>query len=112
LKQSIEAKEAELTRLDQIETHCRLHPKADSNEVIRKVNITRGAVANDIEDLTAQLDEVMKQIEQNENGRVVVHKQMFPDVVIQINDHEYEVDREMSGGTFLLEDDEIVFRPG
>ena len=112
LKQSIEAKEAELTRLDQIETHCRIHPKADSHEVMRKVNITRGAVTNDIEALTAQLDEVMKQIEQYENGRVVVHKQIFPGVVIKINDHDYEVDREMNGGTFLLENDEVVFRPG
>ena len=112
LKQAIDAKEAELTRLAQIETHCRLHPKADSNEVIRKVNITRGVITNDIEALTAQLDEVMKQIEQYENGRVVVHKQVFPGVVIKINDHEYEVDREMGGGTFLLENDEVVFRPG
>jgi len=112
LKQAIAAKEAELTRLDQIETHCRLHPKADSNEVIRKVNTTRGAVTKDINGLNAQLDEVMKQIEQYQDGRVVVHKQIFPGVVVKINDHEYEVEREMGGGTFLLENDEVVFRPG
>jgi uncharacterized protein (DUF342 family) len=112
LKQSIADKEAELTHLEQIETHCRLHPKADSNEVIRKVNITRGAIINDINDLNAQLDEVMKQIEQYENGRVVVHKLIYPGVVIKINDHEYEVEQEMGGGTFLLDDDEVVFRPG
>ena len=79
---------------------------------MRKVNITRGAVTDDLNALNAQLDEVMKQIEQYENGRVVVHKQIFPGVVIKINDHEYEVDREMGGGTFLLENDEVVFRPG
>ena len=112
IKQSIEAKETELTQLNQIETHCRLHPKADSDDVIRKVNITRGIVTDDLSALNAQLDELMKKIEQYENGRVVVHKQIFPGVVIKINDHEYEVDREMGGGTFLLENEEVVFRPG
>ena len=112
LKQAIEAKKAELTRLNQIETHCRLHPKADSNEVMRKVNITREAVTNEVKALNEQLGEVMKLVAQYENARVVVHKQTFPGVVIRINDHAYEVDREMSGGTFELENDEVVFRPG
>jgi uncharacterized protein (DUF342 family) len=112
LKHSIEEKEAELIRLSQIETHCRLHPKADSNEIMRKVNITREVITNDIEALAAQLDKLMKKIAQYENGRVVVRKQIFPNVVIKINDHEYEVDREMGGGTFLLEHDEVVFKSG
>ena len=112
LKQSIGAKETELTRLNQIEAHSRLHPNAGSDELLRKVSITRAAITDDIKSLKAQLDEVMKKIGQSEICRVVVHKQTFPGVVIKINDHVYEVDKEMSGGTFTLENNEVVFRPG
>jgi uncharacterized protein (DUF342 family) len=110
--QAIADKQVELSRLDQIETHHRLHPKADTNEVIRKINITRGAVTNAIKALNAQLDEIIQHIEQQEAGRVVVHKRIFPGVMILINDHVYEVERETSGGTFTLENDEVIFRPG
>lgn len=112
LKQTIETKENELTSLAQLETHCRLHPKPGSDQIIHKVDVTRKAVEDELHDLHAQLDEVMKKIHQYNNACVVIHKHVYPGVVIKINDYVYEVDREMGNGTFTLEDEEVVFRPG
>ena len=109
---NIETKEGELTRLDQVETHYKLKPKAGADEVMRKISATRESLTKEIESLKEQLDEAMEQVKQSENVRVVVHKQIFPGVTIKINDYDYKVTREMSGGTFALENNEIIFRPG
>jgi len=111
LKEAIEIKEGESAHLDQIKTHFKLHPKADSDEVIRKANTTQEVIKNDLESLEGQLSKVMEQIKQFENVRVIVHKKIFPGVVIKINEHTYEVNRDMSGGTFTLENEGIVYRP-
>ena len=111
LKEAIEIKEGETSHLDQIKTHFKLHPKADSDEVIRKANITQEVIKNDLESLEQQLSKVMEQIKQFENVRVVVHKKIFPGVVIKINEYTYEVNRNLGGGSFILENDKIIFRP-
>jgi hypothetical protein len=112
LTREIDAKEKELIQLYQVETHCLLHPNAKTDEIISKVNATREATINAITPLKEQLSKIIQQLERSENIRVVVHNKVFPGVIIKINEHAYEVNREMSGGIFTLENDEIIFHPG
>ena len=84
----------------------------NTGEILRKVDITRKAVMEALNELKAQLGGVMKAVEQYDNVRVVVHKRVFPGVAVEINDHVYEVVHELAGGTFILENDEVVFKPG
>jgi uncharacterized protein (DUF342 family) len=111
LKGNIEAKNSELTRLDQVEAHYKLHPKGNADEIMRKVSATREALLKEIESLEKELNNIMEQINQAESSRIIVHKQVFPGVTIKINGYNYEVERELSAGTFTLKNDEVVFRP-
>lgn len=111
LRSNIAGMETELVQLERLELHYKLHSKADRDEIMRKVHTTRANLSKELTSLREQLDTVMKEIKQHEDVRIVVHRKIYPGVVIKIQGHAFEVTREMSSGIFSLEDEQIVFHP-
>ena len=111
LKQDIETRKKDLEQLDQIKARCQLHPEHINDETLLKVSATQEAILNNLATLEEQLNQLIQQINQAENVSVIVHKKIYPGVIIKINEHSYKVDKELTGGTFTINDNHIVFHP-
>lgn len=111
IRSEIEAREHELRQLEQLENFYQRHEREEAQEVLHKTRLTRATLIDELGALKRKLDEIIKEAEAIGGICVVVHKKIYPGVVIKIDDHIYEVSQEMNGGVFTLQDNAIVYRP-
>ena len=92
--------------------YCK-NPKSqkEQNELLLKLNGTRDTKNKEYEDLLQEDEELKKLIEESKNVKVIVHKKVYPGVLIQMMNKIYEVKEERNAGIFLLKNDKIMFEP-
>lgn len=111
IRSDIAAREHELEQLAQLENFYQNHNRDEANEVLRKTELTRNKLVKEILPLQKRLDEISRDVEANSDISVIVYKRIYPGVTIKLDDYVFEVTREMSGGTFILEDNKVVYKP-
>jgi len=113
LDQKIDEIKAKLDSLSQIEYHHKHAPKEDTEAVLKKISLTRDAMSAEVVPLEEEKSNILAQIKQTESAKVVVKKCVFPGVVVYINDHSYEVQRELGAGSFVFDSDanSVIFVP-
>ena len=104
---------SKLEQINQIEYHHKQSPKADTEEVLSKVALTRESLQLEISSIEEKKSQVLDQVKESESGKVVVNKCVYPGVVISINEHSYEVERELGAGSFIYDKDlnSVIFVP-
>lgn len=112
LGNEIQAQEKELEDLAKIEHHYRHHPTAQAGEVLQRVSVTRNALQEQLSVQRQSLAELRAQLAGDQQTRLVVHKKVYPGVIVNISDHAYEVRDEHGKGVFTLDDNRVVFHPG
>lgn len=114
LDKSVDEVKEKLERINQIEYHHKHSPKDDSEEVLRKVTSTREALQTEIASLEDEKNKILEQLKESDSAKVVVKKCVFPGVVVYINEHCYEVERELGAGSFVYDSDasRVVFMAG
>jgi len=108
----IEKLEKELQDLARIEHHYHQHPSFNNKEILQRIDLTRTSLNQQLAEHRQSMEALNIQLDANEASRLVVHKKVFPGVVISINDHHLELSNEYGKGVFTLDDNLIVFHPG
>ncbi len=114
LDQKIDEIKEKLESLNQIEYHHKHAPKEDTEAVLKKISLTHDAMSAELVPLEEEKTNILAQLKQTESAKVVVKKCVYPGVVININDHSYEVERELGAGSFVFDRDadRVIFVPG
>jgi len=99
--------------LERLHEHCCKNPKPqkEQNAILLKLNDTREQKNKEYHDLLETKETLQELIEESKNVKVVVHRHIFPGVVIRILNKFYEVREERNSGIFLLKGDRIIFEP-
>jgi len=111
IKAVIAMHEHELEQLNQLEHFYQNHSHDEADEILRKTELTRDKLIRDIEPLQQRLDEIGNADETDRAISIIVHKKIYPGVTIKLDDHIFAVSQEMNGGTFILEDDKVIYKP-
>lgn len=110
IKAGISMREHELEQLYQLQNYYRHHNRDNADEILRKAELTRDKLIKEVRSLQEKLDEIGRDDETDNGISIVVHKKVYPGVTIKLDDHVFDVVQEMSGGTFTLEDDKVVYK--
>jgi uncharacterized protein len=97
--------------LDHVYTQHRQNPAMANSEMLQKIDLTRQAKRQEFEQMTLEQEKLHVQIEDSKKATVVIHKNTYPGVRIQILDKSYEVKKKEGAGMFFLEGELIIFRP-
>lgn len=99
--------------LARLHEHCCKNPKPqkEQNAMLLKLNGTREQKNKEYHDLLEAKEELQELIEESKNVKIVVHRHVFPGVVIRILNKFYEVREERNSGIFILKGDRIIFEP-
>jgi hypothetical protein len=113
LETELEAKKSEIEQLDQIEYRHTHYPMADSQTILAKVAATRVAKQGEIERINKAVEEMVKEANTDGGSKVIVKKSVFPGVTVSINEHTYDVTRELGPGVFSFDPEikAVVFIP-
>lgn len=111
LRKKIAIMNHELLQLDQLDAYYRHHTEHEARHIMAKTQATRTVINQEIIPLKLKLQQILEDLRESENAKVIIHKRVYPGVTIKINDYMFEVDREMNSGAFILLDGNIIFTP-
>ncbi len=99
--------------LNRLHEHCCKNPKSqkEQNALLLKLTETRDLKNKEYEELLEEKEKLKILMEESKNAKVIVHKRVYPGVVIHILNKMYEVNEGRSSGVFLLKGEQIIFEP-
>ena len=99
--------------LNRLYEHCCKNPKSqkEQNAMLLKLTGTRDLKNKEYEELLEEKEKLKTLMEESKNAKVIVHKHVYPGVVIHMLNKAYEVKEERNAGVFLLKEEQIIFVP-
>ena len=99
--------------LNRLYEHCCKNPKPqrEQNALLLKLTATQDQKKKIYEDLLEEKEKLNILIESSKNVKVIVHRRVYPGVVIHILNKTYEVNEERNSGVFILKGEQIIFEP-
>lgn len=99
--------------INKLHEHCCKNPKSqkEQNALLLKLTGTLDQKNKEYTELLEEKEKLAELMEESKNAKVIVHKRVYPGVVIHILNKKYEVKQERSSGVFRLKGNEIIFVP-
>jgi uncharacterized protein (DUF342 family) len=106
----LDARDRELLALDQLE--ARYRTRRDAPDLLGRIALERAALTEQRAAQQAALAALRNQLGATGHGHLVVHKRVFPGVIVSINDATFTVTAEYGRGRFSFADEAVRFHPG
>jgi uncharacterized protein len=99
--------------ISKLHENCCKNPKSqkEQNALLLKLTSTLDLKNQEYNNLLEEKEALTILMQDSKDAKVVVHKRVYPGVVIRIMNKLYEVREERNSGEFVLKADKIVFEP-
>jgi uncharacterized protein len=99
--------------LNRLFEHSRKNPKPqkEQNALLVKLTETRDLKTKEHEVLKEEKEKIRLLMEESSNAKVIVHKRVYPGVIIRMLNKLHEVKEERGPGEFFLKGEKIIFQP-
>ena len=110
VRAEIKEKHADIERLVQLEQRYKREP-AKLSLLLPKLKMTRETVFEEMGELKDQERQLLAEIQASKEAQVIVYRNVYPGVLIMINQFVFDVREELGRGRFVLGEDGVAFEP-
>ncbi len=98
--------------LNRLFEHSCKNPKSqkEQNALLLKLTETRDLKTKESEDLIAEKEKIRTIMEESNEAKVIVHKRVYPGVIIRMLNKLHEVKEQRGPGVFSLKGEKIIFQ--